>query len=266
MPGSDGRVRSVGVPALTTLVDLVVAEHGWSKVTMQSEEFGGWAASSEAWVDLQGSGGDWSRRHVLDAAMLQLCDTATNVVDIGCGEGRFCRMMTARGLSPIGVDPVERLVEEARRRDPQGDYRLGRAEALPLEDASVGTAVSYLSLVDIPDLDATVREVARVLQPGGRFVIATLTSFTTALAPDHTVRSPVEVHDYLVERAVPVEIGEVQVVNYHRPLSRYMNALLDGGFVMEAFDEPGPDHDSERATRYRQAPWFLTMAWRSTSP
>ena len=72
-------------------------------------------------------------------------------VDLGCGEGRLCRLLQGLGISTIGIDPTAELIQEARRRDPRGDYRLQSAEASDLPDASVDLAVAYLSLVDIPD-------------------------------------------------------------------------------------------------------------------
>lgn len=228
----------------------------------RQRHLGGWPASAEAWVAAQGTSGDWGRREVLDAPMLELTTGARRAVDIGCGEGRFCRLLSDRGTTTIGVDPVESLIERARRLDPDGDYRLGRAEELPVVDADADLVVAYLTLIDVPDLDAAVAEMRRVLVPGGRVVIANLTSFTTATPPDGVPTQPVEVHDYLVERPIEVEFSGVRVVNWHRPLSRYVQAFLDAGFVLEHLDEPAPAEDSPRAARYRLAPWYVTMAWR----
>jgi SAM-dependent methyltransferase len=44
---------------------------------------------------------------------------------IGCGEGRFCRMMEEIGIRIIGIDLAESLIEHARERDPDGDYSIG---------------------------------------------------------------------------------------------------------------------------------------------
>jgi SAM-dependent methyltransferase len=74
------------------------------------------------------------------------------------------------------------LLETARQRDPSGDYRLGRAEQLAFDDASFDLVVSYVTLVDIPDYRAGIREMARVLKPGGSLLIANLTGFASACA------------------------------------------------------------------------------------
>ena len=65
----------------------------------------GWEFSAAGWLAAQGDAGDATRRFVLDAPMLAALPKAGRVLDIGCGEGRFCRMMRARGLDPVGLDP-----------------------------------------------------------------------------------------------------------------------------------------------------------------
>ena len=119
------------------------------------------------------------------------------------------------------------------RRDPSGDYRIGRAEALEFPDAGFDLVVSYLTLIDIPGLEEAVSEMARVLAPGGTLLIANLASFSTAgaetgwiAAPDGT-RLHFAVDRYLEERAIQVEWEGIRIVNWHRPLSRYLELLLE---------------------------------------
>ena len=103
-----------------------------------------------------------------------------NALDVGCGEGRFCRMLKAAGVNATGIDPTPAILEVARKRDPSGDYRLGRAEQLEFADASFDLVVSYITLVDIPDFRAAIREMARVLRPGGSLLMANLTGYISA--------------------------------------------------------------------------------------
>jgi SAM-dependent methyltransferase len=150
----------------------------------------GWDASAQAWIESQGERGDWGREHVLDPVMLERIGRGRfgTALDVGCGEGRFSRVLKAAGVSPIGIEPTAALLEAARLRDPSGDYRYGRAEALEFADASFDLVVSYITLVDIPDFRAAIREMARVLRPGGSLLIANLTGFTSAGAEQGWVR------------------------------------------------------------------------------
>jgi SAM-dependent methyltransferase len=176
-------------------------------------------------------------------------------------------MLRARGIRATGIDPTEALLAQARRRDPQGEYRVGRAEALDFPDGSFDLVVSYLTLIDIPDIAAAIAEMARVLRPGGTLLIANLTSFNTASIDcgwhetengEHAFR----IDHYLDARANWVAWDDIRIQNWHRPLSTYMSLLLRAGLILRHFDEPSPRGGHlEREARYRRVPWFLVMEW-----
>jgi SAM-dependent methyltransferase len=231
----------------------------------------GWNESAEAWIADMGDHGDFGRRFVLDPVMLGRAKAASarRALDVGCGEGRFCRALAAAGITVTGLDPTPALLDAAVNRDPRGRYIQGVAEALPFPDRRFDLVVSYLTLIDIPDVDGAVREMARVLAPGGTLLIANLTSFSTPCADRGWVVDERGEHlhypldDYLDERALWVEWRGIRITNYHRPMRRYMKALLGAGLVLRWFDEPDPldSAPAAAAARYRRAPWFLVMEW-----
>lgn len=229
----------------------------------------GWEVSAEAWLDELGDDGDFARRFVLDAPMLDWVDRNSfrRALDIGCGEGRFCRMLGDRGIEAIGLDPTVALLEEARRRDPSGQYRLGRAESLPFPAERFDLVVSYLSLIDIDDLDAAVSEMARVLAPGGRLLVANLSGILSATdghgwTTAQDGRSGYLVDRYLEARSVWVEWRGMRIRNWHRPFSAYMSAFLAKGLCLTHFDEPAPSDPSHpKSGRYARVPGFVLMEW-----
>ncbi len=80
---------------------------------------------------------------------------------------RFCRMLRNNGVAGVtGVDPTLGLLDSARRRDPLGTYVEAFAEKLPFKSESFDLAISYLSMIDIPDVETAIPEMARVLKPG----------------------------------------------------------------------------------------------------
>ena len=229
----------------------------------------GWELSAQAWIDSMGERGDWGREHVLDPVMLSRVATGRFgcALDVGCGEGRFCRMLKAAGVAATGIDPTHQLVEAARRRDPSGDYRLGRAEQLEFEAASFDLVVSYLTLVDIDDFRTAISEMARVLKPGGSLLVANLTGFTSACAAQGWVRDEegrrlhFPVDRYLDEFSF--WLGGNTHENWHRPLEAYMAALLESGLQLTFFSEPEPvSGEPSRQEDYRRVPWFVVMEWR----
>jgi SAM-dependent methyltransferase len=229
----------------------------------------GWERSASAWIASMGERGDWGREFVLDAPMLEeaLKGAPGSALDVGCGEGRFCRMLKAAGVSATGVDPTAALIEEARARDPGGDYRLGRAESLDFPDAAFDLVVSYLALIDIEHAEAAIAEMARVLRPGGAAVIAHINGFTTAGEPngrrrDLFGRERFTYDHYLDIRATEIAWKGIRIVNWHRPLSFYFKAFHRAGLTLARFDEPEPSGGGEdRIRRYRRAPHFCLMRW-----
>lgn len=228
----------------------------------------GWDESAQAWIDEQGESGDFGRRFVLDAPMLARVRERgfSTALDVGCGEGRFCRMMQAIGLGTIGIDPTQALLARARALDPAGDYRSGRAETLELA-VPVDLVVSYLSLIDIADLPAALSRMTACLRPGGSLLIANLTSFNTAGQPDGWHRDAegeprFAIDHYLEERAIRASWRGIHILNWHRPLSTYMGLLLDLGLQLAHFSEPAPTGgDPAKADLYRRVPYFHIMEW-----
>jgi SAM-dependent methyltransferase len=231
----------------------------------------GWETSAQAWIESVGERGDWGREHVLDPVMLARVAAGRfrNALDVGCGEGRFCRMLKAAGVEATGIDPTQSLLDLARQRDPSGDYRFGRAEQLEFESVHFDLLVSYVTLVDIVDFRAAIREMARVLKPGGSLLIANLTGFTSAGAERGWVKDaegrPLHfpVDRYLDEFPFWIEWAGIRIENWHRPLEAYMSALLESGLELVFFAEPGPRSGNEaHQDRFRRVPWFVVMEWR----
>ncbi len=232
----------------------------------------GWDQSADAWIASIGDRGDWSREHILDPAMLARVDLQRfdRALDVGCGEGRFCRILKARGISVTGIDSSPPLLDAATRRDPSGEYHLASAEQLPFDDGCFDLVVSYMSLCDIPEFRAAISEMARVLAPTGTLLLANLSSMSTADSGIGWVRDENDqlmywpIDRYLDEFSMRSEWTGISIINWHRPLSAYMSALLHAGLRLDFFDEPQPlGGDPERQERYRRMPWFVLMEWRA---
>ncbi len=231
----------------------------------------GWDDSASAWIAKMGDHGDWSRQAILDPAMLARLHERRfeRALDIGCGEGRFCRLLKDRGVSTICIDTTSALIERAKLLDTGGDYQIASAEMLPFADATFDLVISYLTLVDIDDYRAAIDEMARVLKPSGTVLIANLTSFNTAglstgwIKDDQGRRLHYPVDRYLDESFCWGEWADIRVKQWHRPLRAYFSALLQSGLELAFFDEPEPQSgEPDRLSAYRRAPWFLIMEWR----
>ncbi|MFN3928178.1 MAG: class I SAM-dependent methyltransferase [Thermoflexus sp.] len=93
------------------------------------------------------------------------------VLEIGFGPGHLLAAMARRGLRPVGIDLSFAMARRARRRvDRSVPLVQGRAQALPFRSGSFDTVVTTFPAPFIRE-PATWREAARVLRPGGRFVV-----------------------------------------------------------------------------------------------
>ncbi|MFD5589085.1 MULTISPECIES: class I SAM-dependent methyltransferase [unclassified Streptomyces] len=99
-----------------------------------------------------------------------LLDPAHPVLDVGVGTGIVAAELTARGHSVVGIDLSPGMLALARERLGER-VAVGDACRLPVRTASVTQAVSTWLLHTGPDRTAVFREMARVLRPGGRYLV-----------------------------------------------------------------------------------------------
>jgi ubiquinone/menaquinone biosynthesis C-methylase UbiE len=98
------------------------------------------------------------------------------LLDVGCGTGRFAVLAKERlGGRVWGVDPSAEMLREAKgRQGARGiGWKQGSAERLPFQSGWFDSAHMHLVVHALADRPAALREVARVLAPGGRLAIAT---------------------------------------------------------------------------------------------
>lgn len=89
------------------------------------------------------------------------------VLDLGCGTGISARLFASRGYHVVAIDPSEAMLEKARAHGGNVVYALGRAEATGQPDASFDLAYAAQAFHWF-DVDATMKELRRVLAPDGR--------------------------------------------------------------------------------------------------
>jgi SAM-dependent methyltransferase len=106
----------------------------------------------------------------VECTFMSAVPLAHPVLDIGCGDGHFASIAYSEPID-VGIDPMDRDLREAAalRPDVYLDVVKGSATALPFADASFATVVSNCVIEHIPDVDAALSEISRVLKPGGVF-------------------------------------------------------------------------------------------------
>jgi len=153
------------------------------------------------------------------------------------GGGRLLALLAGEGWKVTGIDAAPGMVELARARVPTEAARLAvePAERLSWEDAEFAAAVA-VGVLEYTEIDSSLRELARVLRPGGRLVVG----FRNRAAPMHAWRRAV-VHP--TARAVKrfVRFGRPPPMRRPRPLSMAQIGarLAAAGFLVEHWETVG---------------------------
>ena len=171
-------------------------------------------------------------------------------LDAACGTGRHAAKLAALGHTVIGVDATDAMLALARPKVPGADFRVGRLEALPVDDASVDAITCSLALTHVPDLGPVMREFARVLRPGGQAVLSDihpLMAGTGAVAGFPTDDG---------KRGVPY------VTNIVHQLSEYIGAFTAAGLTIAECLEPEVNQDMMAAfPSFAALPEATRAAW-----
>ena len=183
-------------------------------------------------------------------------------LDIGCGEGRVSRDLRELGHRVVGVDRSPSMIAAAREADPEGEYVEADAAALPFEDGSADLAIAFMSLMDMDDMPASVRELARVLEPGGLFVASVVHPLNSAgqfVPRDGGEDAPYVIDSYRGQRryADTIERAGLPMTfnSTHFTLEDFWRAFRDARLVVTDLRE-GYDDDNPRWSR---VPLFLRL-------
>ena len=217
-----------------------------------------WEDMAEEWIRLHSEGEDELREVVLDGWMLDAAGDVSGlkVIDLGCGEGRFTRMLTKSGAKVTGVDLCRPLIEYAEsHRVGNETYLLADMENLVgVPDNEFHLAISYVSLVDVLDMQRAISAAFRVIRLGGRFVVCNVHPMRMASVgwiKQGDVKLHYPVDNYFDES--PRELGSRDGkpwTNFHRTLETHTMAFLDAGFVIDAIREPKPTPEQAKQHPY----------------
>jgi SAM-dependent methyltransferase len=126
-----------------------------------------WGQATQDWAQIQEPMHRPLWERMLDASLVS---SGTRILDAGCGGGGASVLAAERGAQVSGLDAAAGMIDVARSRVPDGEFRVGDIEQLPYEDQVFDTVFAANSIQYSADRVATLSELSRVCKPGGRII------------------------------------------------------------------------------------------------
>jgi SAM-dependent methyltransferase len=205
-----------------------------------------WETHAGWWQDAFTDGADAEYTEQIIPLAAEHLAGASQVLDVGTGEGQLARIAAGAGAMVVGVDPSQGQLDEAQKRAGGPVYVKGEAVSLPFPDGAFDAALACLVFEHIEGVDAAIAEVGRVLRPGGRFLFflnhPLLQVPGSGWIDDHILDEQYwRIGPYLTEDISLEEVDkDVFLPFVHRPMSRYVNAMASAGMLITRMEEPAP--------------------------
>ncbi len=269
-PRRDFRFRQSAAPC----------EHG---AVEQPDIRGQWNANAVAWTEMSRAGFDRYRDLVNTPGFFALLPPVEGLtcLDLGCGEGHNTRLLAGQGARVVAVDVAESFIAAAAEIPHQSiRYLLGDGALLPFLTASFDAVTAFMSLMDVADPERTLREVARVLRPGGFVQFSVVHPILSApvgrwVEDEAGVREARAIGEYFYQGPLTEtwtfgaaarfrDRYEPFTITYaRRTFTGWLDAVLGAGLRVEAVAEPCADErtaaDHPEVADTRIIPHFLQV-------
>ncbi len=239
--------------------------------------------NADFWIGIIRGNHDRYRTGLTNSAILESLGPVNGlrILDAGCGEGYLSRELASRGASVLGVDSSHNLIEAARNLAPSGvgsaAFEVQDVTNLRLDSDSFDLIVCNHLMNDLPDPTGPIRELSRVLKPGGRLAVLML---HPCFYEDRGSRSDSKKQGpgiaYFSTRKISQKfdvngvISPAEVTSYHRPLEFYIGSFRDADLWIIDLQEPHPTDDQMLTDPWWQAsfprPLFLLLIAQKHEP
>tara|TARA_B100000965_G_scaffold378883_1_gene374157 strand:+ start:500 stop:1234 length:735 start_codon:yes stop_codon:yes gene_type:complete len=169
------------------------------------------------------------------------------IIDIGGGEGRLSRyLIEQNGSEVVSTDFSLFQLIASKGQEPSPSHVQAEVARLPFVDGVFDAAVTCLVLEHVLEFLEAVEEISRVIRSDGRFVLVlnhpAMQTPESGLIFDHVAEPPTRywrISDYLLESSHFEEVDKGIFLPFeHRPISKYINTLIESGFTIERLYEP----------------------------
>lgn len=237
-----------------------------------------WGAVAD-WYSTHLAGEDTYHAKVIAPNLIRMLSPHVGeaVLDIGCGEGYFTRLIDASGAHTIGADISKELIASAKKQSPKIEYHVAPADTLQFAaDDSVDALTCVLALQNMERIEPVFKECARVLTSTGRMVFvlnhpAFRIPQRSSWGWDAVTQTQYRRMDaYLSSAKNKIDMtpgshdDHEYTYSFHRSLQDYTKALASAGFAITRIEEwishraseKGPRQAAEDTAR-KEFPLFL---------
>ena len=221
-----------------------------------------WDAAAKTYREVQEQSAFAAQNRALVEQRFKEKVTGWQVLDAGCGYGRYTRWFQEQGAQAWGCDGSTAMLELARKDAP--DCRFDEADlqaALPYEDGIFDLVFCNQVLMDLAEIEGTMHEFSRVIKPAGLLWLSIVhpAFFIGDWQRDENgIATSKLVQGYLRPRAQLNEFWGSSL-HYHRPVSFYLNLAAESGFSLVRLTEP---EAYDPAVNTSQLPLFLCAEFR----
>lgn len=230
-----------------------------------------WNAMGDEWFELAQTGE--ARNCFIMPNMLKFIGDVKGkkVLDLGCGEGGYSRELAKRGAELVSIDCSKKAIEYATKLACDENLQIqhfvrNSNDLFDIASEQFDIVLCSMMLMDCEDFEGTIREVVRVLKPGGRLFASVLHpcfdgNHDTGIGRQgQGIDRQVVVKNYFEPREweAPLYQGTIPVMWRHRTFEDYVKTFVGAGLTIVDLNEP-------RATD-EQAKISVAMAWLQKIP
>ena len=233
-----------------------------------------WGKVGSEWIQ-KAQTNDFRMYYIMPWTLELLGDVnGLNVLDLGCGEGGYAREMASQGADVTAIDCSEMAIEyailAAEEKQLEISHFVRNSNDLHgIENESFDVVLCAMMMMDVEDLNGTLKEIRRVLKKQGKVFVSILHPCFKPPIEQHWVKENDEVQvvvkNYFNPTAWQGNIaGITQPVIYrHKTLSEYVKIFMENGFYISDMNEPIPTTEqtakSPRIEWLNRIPMYLFM-------
>ncbi len=191
--------------------------------------------------------GDLDHRETLNPVVFKLLWDVKNkkILDLGCGQWYFSRLLTKQWANVTGIDISEDLIKIGEQRNQEQNLKIkyfvsDAANLNDLKNNEFDIVVSNMAFMDIEDIKGTIEECSRVLKNNGFIVFSLINPiFWISERTKDDTGYFLKLRKYGTNSTITNENRgyNFKTTHYHRPIWYYINTLAENGFYITNYEE-----------------------------